>query len=842
MTRWALAVAAAIVTFTVCWWVLEGGYGWQRGDALALGTVPFTVVLSVAAYWAGRERPAGPERLTAEDEETVQKAGHQTVPSIGLIADQLASAVLQQWEQEAALRRLYDPYPLSVSWTAADEALTDDWAHLERLAKGADWPAPRQPQAWARNPSELAGKGDGLAGIVAKVPTRRMMVLGEPGSGKTMLMVRLLLVLMRHRLPGDPVPILLPLASWDPNQQDLRVWLRAQMCIEHPSLATPAPVGSGTGDRAEALLAKGLIVPILDGLDEIPASFRGPAIARINEAPGFSEGLVVTCRMAEYRSAARPVEGPEIILRAAAAIRLKPPGTNAVAKYLLDDAGGPISRDRWRPVIAVLGTQEPVAQALTTPLMIGLARIIYNPLPGDLNGKTPAHQPAELLSHARFPDRKSVENHLLDVFIWAAYKPGPEHSRRLPNYGWSYEQAKRWLVFLARNQETQERGTLDIAWWRLSDTLDKNLTTFIISSTLGIVAAIGYPFQGFGIGLTIGLLAGLFIRAHTRKAEIKLTYGLTGGLIGGAIAGLIVLAIFGLGYRGYGAGYIAWGLGLGIAVAPLACFIPSLIAGFSSTIIVLFYENAKAFHSLELGVGAWSHVFNGIGVAIAAILTVDYARRRDVPAHGLRWSPTWAVCGVSTGVFMGLFVWVQLGWVPGLAVSLAAAAAGSLVGRTAGAEATDPTKAASPYVVLRHDRTSFLGSWLVFGIGLGLVSGVSDALSRNPDGHLYGFKYGLEVGLSNMMVPGLGLGLIQAAWGLFFVSRCWLALRGRLPWRFMTFLRDAHVNRGVLRQVGAVYQFRHIDLQRRIAEWPSGSGSKSTGDYGYLESEHSSQP
>jgi hypothetical protein len=36
----------------------------------------------------------------------------------------------------------------------------------------------------------------------------------------------------------------------------------------------------------------------------------------------------------------------------------------------------------------------------------------------------------------------------------------------------------------------------------------------------------------------------------------------------------------------------------------------------------------------------------------------------------------------------------------------------------------------------------------------------------------------------------------------------------------MTFLRDAHEQRGVLRQVGAVYQFRHINLQRHLAQQP----------------------
>jgi hypothetical protein len=48
----------------------------------------------------------------------------------------------------------------------------------------------------------------------------------------------------------------------------------------------------------------------------------------------------------------------------------------------------------------------------------------------------------------------------------------------------------------------------------------------------------------------------------------------------------------------------------------------------------------------------------------------------------------------------------------------------------------------------------------------------------------------------------------------------WLALRGRLPWRLMRFLADAHVHRGVLRQAGAFYQFRHAELQRHLAGCP----------------------
>ena len=36
-----------------------------------------------------------------------------------------------------------------------------------------------------------------------------------------------------------------------------------------------------------------------------------------------------------------------------------------------------------------------------------------------------------------------------------------------------------------------------------------------------------------------------------------------------------------------------------------------------------------------------------------------------------------------------------------------------------------------------------------------------------------------------------------------------------MPWSFMKFLADAH-QRGILRQAGAVYQFRHIELQHRL--------------------------
>ena len=61
--------------------------------------------------------------------------------------------------------------------------------------------------------------------MLARVPTGRLVVLGEPGSGKTMLMVRLVLDLLARRSSGGPVPFLASAASWDPSRQDLQDWL-----------------------------------------------------------------------------------------------------------------------------------------------------------------------------------------------------------------------------------------------------------------------------------------------------------------------------------------------------------------------------------------------------------------------------------------------------------------------------------------------------------------------------------------------------------------------------------------------------------------------------------------
>jgi hypothetical protein len=208
--------------------------------------------------------------------------------------------------------------------------------------------------------------------------------------------------------------------------------------------------------QAEALLTSGLVLPILDGLDEIREEIRGSAISRINDALWPGEHLVLTCRTHQYQAAIRPKGGIEVTLRAAAAVQLRPLDADAVRGYLCNDAAGPGARARWDPVLATLGTSTPTGQAPRTPLMIGLARDIYNPRPGELTGA--ARDPAELCDPA-LADRTAVESVLFDAFVPAAYRHNPIRS-------WKPQDAERWLVFLARHLE-DTIASPDLAWWQL---------------------------------------------------------------------------------------------------------------------------------------------------------------------------------------------------------------------------------------------------------------------------------------------------------------------------------------------------------------------------------------
>jgi len=130
---------------------------------------------------------------------------------------------------------------------------------------------------------------------------RGLVVLGDPGSGKTTHLRRLLLWVVREGtqalgLPADTIPVFLPLRDLRSLDAGLPELLQAQL-DGNPHLRTD----EGFSAR---LLARGRLLFLLDGLDEIPSlGDRQRVVAWIEEAivAHADSRFVVTSRYAGYR-------------------------------------------------------------------------------------------------------------------------------------------------------------------------------------------------------------------------------------------------------------------------------------------------------------------------------------------------------------------------------------------------------------------------------------------------------------------------------------------------------------------------------------------------------------
>src|SRR5262249_52980112 len=138
------------------------------------------------------------------------------------------------------------------------------------------------------------------------------------------------------------------------------------------------PSEHGATSWARALLEQRLVIPVLDGFDELPKSSRRLAIRQINAALRSGDPLVLASRTAEYRAVAGGDLSRPVRVLAAATVELRDLDPTVVAAYLRQGAGTAVAARRWDPVVDLLAGSSPVAQALRTPLMVDLAQIIHN--------------------------------------------------------------------------------------------------------------------------------------------------------------------------------------------------------------------------------------------------------------------------------------------------------------------------------------------------------------------------------------------------------------------------------------------------------------------------------
>lgn len=657
---------------------------------VALVTASAGLYLSWASYRADRR---------AENRETTLEE----------VASALAREVSRQWERELNVRQVHHPGPLPVAWTAADPTLVHDWESICALA--SSWPdhSPEATHSWAQGPQDLASSGPQVdASLVLCVPTRRLVLLGEPGAGKTVLLTRLVLSLVRHHEVTGKVPVLFSLSSWDPHLEDLHAWMTRRMERDYRNLSLLAPA-HGASSRASALLSEGMVFPILDGFDELPGNIRTQAMDALNDWLLMGQPVVLSSRPEEFHEA---VTTNGARLSGAAGIELLPLDPQDIERHLLRGARGDtdLAHRRWALVLGELTTGSVTARCLARPLMLFLVGALYN-APGNA-GENP--NPDELCDVGRFPDLPALERHLQTAFVPTVYRSPARDAEAGP---WTPEQALRTLSLWAR--ALAERGSHDLAWWELPRLMPA-------------------PVRAMGLVVTfvlLGPLAGIPVAWAVRSAGESDTAGLLAGLGAGGLMACVALLVL---------------------------------------------------------VEDWFEV-------------QDQPR---TPTFRQRWS--WSLPGTVLGVAAGWACWVTFGPAVGVLAGIVVGFVESLLSGLKATSIEGYATADSP-VLFRRDRREFFTTLVGVGCVVGGSTGVlSGAACRVPSA--------VVLGLSTGLATGTVAALHQTCWGQYALGCRLLALMYGLPGDMMTFIDRAHARYGVLRRVGAVYQFRHLELERALAQ------------------------
>ncbi|UBV17774.1 NACHT domain-containing protein [Mycolicibacterium fortuitum] len=678
-------------------------------------------------------------------------------------ADEFAVAMKTTIKREFERCLVEDPSPISLRWRRWDGSLLDHPAN----SLGAE---------------SLPGLVDdrSIYAFYRAIHSGRLVILGDVGAGKSMLAMRLAMELLKHRSSGGVVPVIVNLADWDAQTLSLRDWLAVELPRKYESLRG----ARGGGTVASLLMGRGLLLPILDGFDELHADSYVAALQALNMAAGLP--LVVTSRPAEFAAA---VAGADVLSRADGIV-IQALSFEDFEDYLpvttcrVGAGGGNL----WQEALVRFHDDPaaaPVREAMTSPLIAFLLRVVYSEMRSD-------RDPLELLD-ARFATSHDVERYLLGSFIDVTYSYG--RSPLQPS------DVSRWLGGMARHM--QSRSRVDMGWWDLRDMAGalERAVVFAVVGALGGAAVLSYLSPWFGAGIGAGLGIGVAInpsgpvpsvlRLGSRPRWAAAGRNSAAALLGALISLHIGLWLFpergAAGFRSLREVFpnTWWAVGIGLSVG--------LLLGWADSL------GKQVSPLLSSGVGWAASKFGPMVSRFRRSTGVARAERAD--SASLLVAFLW---GAVTSLLVG---WAMGPW-PGFWFGAFVGVVPAVVSGVEGAPelAEIPSAAAS----LRRDRTVSIAK----GVGFGATVGVPIAVFSWPAGVVTALLLGLSTGVAN----GAGVAVGMNAWGHWVVlTRFWLVVTRRLPGHVLTFLDDAH-EKGVLRRVGELYQFRHGNLQHALAD------------------------
>ncbi|MEM9274345.1 MAG: NACHT domain-containing protein [Cyanobacteria bacterium P01_F01_bin.143] len=327
---------------------------------------------------------------------------------------------------------------------------------------------------------------------------KTLLILGEPGSGKTITLLQLAEHLIEQTTQDltKPIPIVFNLSSWGQAQQPLEKWLIEEFKDKYqvPKL------------WSEQWLKEEQLILLLDGLDEVQVNQRNACVRAINDfvtSHNLTETIVC--------SRAKDYEALSEKLQLSSAICLKPLSSAQVYSFL-DTVGESLSELK-----TLLRQDEELEQFAQTPLILNVMSLAYQ-----------GWSTEDLLKELRSTDNRY--SHLFDSYIQRMLNRKVSRSIKSK---YSKQKVVRWLSWLAKKMVRESRTVFLIE--KLQPTLLQNRGEIISYKIRNFLIG------GLIYGLIEGLIYGIIIGVYSWR-----TFGIILGLTYGRLFGLIVFLNFGL--------------------------------------------------------------------------------------------------------------------------------------------------------------------------------------------------------------------------------------------------------------------------------------------------------
>jgi hypothetical protein len=411
------------------------------------------------------------------------------------------------------------PEPQKVDWEWGEQKLKQQLSDIRKRLKDAlgydrtlmDVTAEEQPSLmqWslqAERTLHIDGKDYGL--LDPNTPLietfkrdhidGRLLILGAPGAGKTTALLSLAEQLMREALekPKTVIPIVFELSTWRNDNQSIHDWLVEQLYDLFG--------GKRKYKRYETWLEQEVLLPLLDGLDELGFERQKECTIKLKQFAQQYQHIVICCRDKEFEAVdiPNPLRGE---------VYLQPLTDKQIQDYLKSKQRSELwSAIQTQPNLRKLlePTMEDDPGLFRVPLFLKLAADIYDPQQPILNKSDLLEKyiDQQLSGETRKQDRRQD----LEKSNWA-YKTVEEE----PNW----RQIRKTLSWVAQQLNNNHSVELLIEKMQPNWLMNKCqrwqyrlIVGLFIGLIITIVAPISFLFTPtYGIKLEVRSPIGLFL-------------------------------------------------------------------------------------------------------------------------------------------------------------------------------------------------------------------------------------------------------------------------------------------------------------------------------------------